>query len=120
VFEEDDMAKITYVEWRDGRPFEVHHGEEYLDLVDIDYCKANQILYWHTSGGRPNIDNGEGLDKLPQGITTFQQLIDWFKMEESATVHCTICKDCFPSDETCEHIVWDEEIGWWGGPGYSE
>jgi hypothetical protein len=115
------MSKIREITWREDRPFEVMHGDsDYVDVVDVNWSKAFDTLFWHTSGCMPYTGNGEGLDKLPAGISTFRQLQDHFhfKMEESEAVFCKICCDWYPDTDHCEHIAWNDEDGWWGGPGY--
>lgn len=113
--------KIYSVEWDGKRPFSVVvlSTETYLDIYDVDYCKRDNQLYYHQSGGMPVDGKQEGLEKLPLGVETMQDLIEHFGIinEETETMWCEICQDRFPVDNLCSHIEWNDEEGIYEGEG---
>ena len=103
-----------YVEWRNNKPFEVHYGSRaYVSTVDVEWCERDQLMYWHTSGGMPYNGDCVGVDRLPAGVETFEQLVDHFEMVESVCVYCFECEDFMPTDNVCEHVVWNDCEGEW-------
>jgi len=121
----EEEAVIVAMEWRDGRPFEVIVcTETYCDLYDVEWSQKHGQLFWHLSGGMPRDTVQEpsaGLEHLPPGVTTFEALCERLEMHQGEVVYCQECDDHLPtSGDLCEHIWWDDEGGWWSGPGYVE
>lgn len=115
-----DPAAISSITWSsDGKPFSVECGTDYIKTYDVDWCKRDQALYYHWSGSGPETKNytDNGLNKLPEGITTFDQLIEHLDMAEEETSYCRICDDRLPDGALCDHLHWDDEEGMVAGRG---
>lgn len=113
--------KIIVVDWYEGRPHEIYTFRDGLyNSYDIDWDRAGQG-YYHGSGcwGGPGDEVG-GTEGLPGSIKTLDDLVKHYDLVQATTVYCKICEGCMAEDSPCEHLVWDDEIGCWGGPGSTE
>lgn len=136
--------KIIGIVFQDGRPWSVVTADGCI--FDVEFCRADETLYFHQSGGggivgntvflegarkndfwlakrfSPDVRPGEGLGTRLQHINPkwLWGLESWGC--ESNTVYCKICEDWIPIDDVveaaCDHIHWDTDAGWWAGEGY--
>ena len=120
-----------------GRPFSFA-----IDLghcYDVDWCERDQRLYYHMSGGgaQPGVAFLDPQDtywlaagyRLPDWVSLadYGKRIDipdprWLVWppdlaSEGDTVWCTVCDDHMPSEDVCEHLVWDDDAAVWAGLG---
>lgn len=99
------MGSIVYVEWRDGRPFDIHYRRGNRTVtVDVELCKRDGLLFWHISGGMPYTGDGPGLEQLPASVRTFDQIVDHYGLIEEYTEWCSVCSDFIPRSNMCAHV----------------
>jgi len=107
---ENFERKICYIEWRDDKPFDVTLDDG--DSYDIDFTKFGDG-YYHWSGGGIDLKNKElymnGVDKLPTGVTTFEELIEHYELIEGRTFWCEICKSRWSENSPCKHVEWCDD-----------
>jgi hypothetical protein len=60
------------------------------------------------------------LRRLPKAFNLGggQDLLDWLRGHaiEADAVWCSVCRDFFPEDSTCEHVWWCDDKCWWSTP----
>ncbi|MBW3018896.1 hypothetical protein KY329_01795 [Candidatus Woesearchaeota archaeon] len=101
------MDEIYSVSWMGDKPVEVSvlGKDNYLTQFDIDYCKVRGQFYYHWSGAGPSEGVArEGLDKLPNGVRTFEQLVKHLALIEDDGQFCDECDDWFPDSNMCDHL----------------
>lgn len=111
--------KVIAVDWWKDRPHVIYTCKDGLyNTYDVAWSKDGQG-YYHCSGcwGAHCDGVAEG---LPAGVETLNDLIKHFDLIYAETVYCKVCDDWMPDDEPCEHLVWDDEVGCWGGSGSVE
>jgi len=114
--------KIFTVTWWKDRPHEVYTCKDgRYNSYDIDWDRAGQG-YYHWSGCWSSSDHHlpDSAHGLPTGVKTLNDFIKHYDLIYGETVYCKICEDCMPEDSPCEHLIWDDEAGYWGGLGSTE
>jgi hypothetical protein len=111
LFSENCMSEIYSIGWENGRPHGVAvvSGKNSVDEYTINYSKASEELYYHLSASTPMDGDRSGLDKLPGGVRTFEQLVEHFAIIEEEGAFCDECNDWLPDTGMCDHQL-DEEF----------
>jgi hypothetical protein len=118
------MNELVMIEFDRHRPFSVWYKNErgWVDLYDVDYCKRDDTLYYHISGGGELYLEQPGRHKywIATGYSVkeacpenrVRRLNPRWKAEigttwgvESDTEYCEICRDNIPLIDPCEHIT---------------
>jgi hypothetical protein len=88
------------------------------DTVEVEgaYFARGPVTVVERSTGSPR-----RLKRLPRRYQYGRgsNLLEWLQENgiEEDSVWCSLCGDHFPKDQTCEHIWWCHEIGWYSTPG---
>lgn len=135
----EDAEKVVAVEYHAGHPHSVVTATKSgrgWSVWDFDWCKRDQTVYYHQSGGSPA--EAYSVGKMVGGttdlwvdpsITTFKNYsgkpltrrqVEKYgyrflpKLKEDpfdnavsgAVTWCMVCKDHLPDDNSCNHLVW--------------
>lgn len=135
--------RIVFIEYHDDIPHAAVTSDSkgYFQDYDLDWCKRDDRLYWHQSGGWP--DRPIVIGKLVEGTVKFwatgdikikdghngvslsrplrkfplKTLLD--PDNEMETIYCSECDDHLPTEDSpnpCDHIWWCKVTGWWSTP----
>lgn len=119
-----------------------YQQDKCCEIYDVEYDYKGQG-WWHWSGSGPedelSLDRGEGLTIIGYpNISTLEDLISRYDLLDGEVVWCEKCKCVYPENDTyfgdvifngkryedvrilCDHIFWNDELGWWDGPGSDE
>lgn len=113
---------IQIVTWYKDRPYEVvvkRDGTNTYDSYDVDFTLQGQG-YYHCSGCGTLEGGPYDLGPLPEEIETLDDLVEYYDLVEGPVVYCKMCDGCMPEDYPCQHLIWDDEAGCWGGSGSCE
>jgi len=99
-------VEIYDVEWDSG-------GQGYYSNVGCGPWEGSYVATFH--GERPDLHIYQ---YAPYCQATLSDLVGQYGLIEADVVWCDICRNWFVFESACEHLFWDDEIGWWSGPGY--